>query len=463
MPVTKEGPYRMNELDQDAHDARHSADADGSPLWFGDHDRPIQTFHPAASTMMPTQEIPAGSLGPVHPQGQAEHTQPARSRRLVELTAVALLAALLASGGTYAATRVVGSTDAQNPSTAQTSSDPGRGTSSSTVPQSSAAAPDWTRTAAAVGPSVVSITATTSSGEDQGSGVILDKAGNVLTNNHVVSGATAVTVSLSNGFTYKAKVRGTDSTTDLAVVRLTSPPANLSPIAIGDSSALAVGQPVMAIGNPLGLSGTVTTGIVSALNRPVKTSSADTQQDPTNPFGQPQTSEQVVTNAIQTSAAINPGNSGGALVDGAGQLIGINSSIATLPSDSSSQSGSIGIGFAIPVNEASAIAKQLIDTGTAQHAYLGVSTEDGTATDGVAQRDGARISSVVSGTPAAEAGIKAGDLVIAVDGVSVDSADSLIANIRERTAGQTVQITVLRGGKTLDLKTKLVTKPTSSN
>ncbi len=452
----------MNDLDENPKDARRPADADGSPLWFGDSERSAQAFHPTSSMATPTQEIPAGPSAPVFTQGQTEHAQPAKSRRPVELTAVALLAALLASGGTYAATRVVGSTDAQNPSTAQTSSDPGRGTSSSApVAQANAVAPDWTATAAAVGPSVVAIAAMTSSGEDQGSGVILDRSGHILTNNHVVSGAQSVSVTLTDGRTYKASVRGTDATTDLAVVKLTTPPEGLKPVSIGDSSALKVGQPVMAVGNPLGLAGTVTTGIVSALDRPVKTSSQE-QADPTNPFGQPQTSEPVVTNAIQTSAAINPGNSGGALVDASGKLIGINSAIATLSDGSTGQSGSIGIGFAIPIREANAIAKQLIATGTAQHAFLGVSTSDGTASDGSAQRDGAKITSVVSGTPAAEAGIKAGDLVIAVDGVPVGSSDSLIANIRERTAGETVKITVLRGGRTLDLKTKLVTKPSTS-
>ncbi len=165
----------------------------------------------------------------------------------------------------------------------------------------------------------------------------------------------------------------------------------------------------------------VTTGIVSALNRPVKTEgespapSDGSQLDPNAQQQQP-AGETVVTNAIQTSAAINPGNSGGALVNASGQLIGINSAIASLGASSGGQSGSIGIGFAIPVNEATAIAKQLIDNGAAAHAYLGVTPQDGSASDGSATRAGAEVTSVGDGTPAAAAGLKVGDVIIAVDG-----------------------------------------------
>ena len=218
----------------------------------------------------------------------------------------------------------------------------------------------------------------------------------------------------------------------------------------------------MAIGNPLGLAGTVTTGIVSALNRPVTTAAEDDNSQQQNPFGQGQPQTQtggtgdVVTNAIQTSAAINPGNSGGALVNASGQLIGINSAIASLgQSSGSSQSGSIGIGFAIPANEAKSIASQLIDKGTAKHAFLGVSLADGTASDGTSQRAGAQISQISQGTPAAQAGLRKGDVVVAVDGERVDSALALVANIRERGVGDKVSLTVLRDGKQLDLTATL--------
>jgi putative serine protease PepD len=301
--------------------------------------------------------------------------------------------------------------------------------------------------------------------------VVIDTKGHVLTNNHVVdgvgSGAT-LTVTLRDGRAYKATVAGTDPSTDLAVITLTNPPSDLKPVAFGNSTDLKVGDPVMAIGNPLGLAGTVTTGIVSALNRPVTTQASD-QSAPTDPFGQGgggsstgSGSDSVVTNAIQTSAAINPGNSGGALVNASGQLVGINSAIASLGSSGSGQSGSIGIGFAIPVNEAKSIASQLIAKGTAQHAFLGVTLQDGKATDGSSQRAGAQVTSVSPGTPAANAGLRQGDVVIAVDSDAVDSSLSLVASIRERAVGDKITLTVLRSGKQLTLTTTLTAKSATS-
>jgi putative serine protease PepD len=359
-------------------------------------------------------------------------------------------------------------------SSAANSSALGRGTDQSPVVQADANNPNWTATAAAVAPSVVSIKVVSGQSEAEGSGVIIDSKGHILTNNHVVSGAgqgAALTVTLNDGRSYKATVAGTDASTDLAVITITNPPSDLKPVALGNSDDIKVGDPVMAIGNPLGLAGTVTTGIVSALNRPVTTQAEEQQQPQQNdPFGQGQQgsqsqgsdSSQVVTNAIQTSAAINPGNSGGALVNAGGQLIGINSSIATLGSSGSSQSGSIGIGFAIPVNEAKSIATQLITKGSADHAYLGVSLQDATASDGTSQRAGAQVAEVSNGTPAASAGLKKGDVVIAVDGERVDSTLSLVANIREHAVGDKVVLTVLRDGKELKLTATLVAKASST-
>ena len=294
--------------------------------------------------------------------------------------------------------------------------------------------------------------------------MLIDKSGHVLTNNHVVAGAQKLTVTLADGRTYEAEVRGTDPSTDLAVITVKDAPSDLTPIAIGDSDKIAVGDPVMAIGNPLGLAGTVTTGIVSALNRPV-TTQAEGDSGSTDPFGQgtATASEPVVTNAIQTSAAINPGNSGGALVDASGRLIGINSAIASLGSSSGGQSGNIGIGFAIPVNEATSIAKQLIDSGTATHAYLGVTPQDGTAKDGTATRAGAEITSVGDGTPAAKAGLKVGDVIVAVNGERVESADALVGHIREKSTGDQVTLTVLRDGKSVQVSATLAAKPSSTN
>ncbi|GGL34076.1 trypsin-like peptidase domain-containing protein [Phycicoccus endophyticus] len=439
-----------------------------APQWYNPGGEPAAPAAPGTSTepLPPAQHpenAPSDPAAPPPPSGPAGSAGSSGSpatpssgtgrRRVAELVGVAVLAALLSSGGTYAATRL-GDDGASTTSTASSTTQLGRGTDTAPVEQADASAPDWAATADAVAPSVVAITATLSNGEAQGSGVIIDSSGHVVTNNHVVSGAQSLQVTLSDGRTFSAQVKGTDSSTDLAVITIDNAPSDLTPIAMGDSDELEVGDPVMAVGNPLGLAGTVTTGIVSALNRPVTTESESEQQDPFNGGYQQQQSEPVVTNAIQTSAAINPGNSGGALVNASGQLVGINSSIASLGS-SSSQSGSIGIGFAIPVTEVRSIAEQLIDTGTAQHAYLGVYPQDGTASDGSATRAGAEIAQVESGTPAEKAGLQKGDVIIALDGDPVDSAESLVGYVREQSVGSTVTLTVLRDGESIEVKATL--------
>ncbi|MBM6403244.1 trypsin-like peptidase domain-containing protein [Phycicoccus sp. CSK15P-2] len=410
--------------------------------------------HPTGPSVPPPPHGgPGGPVGASGPPGSP--SSGSGRRRVAELSAVALLAAALSTGGTLAAVRLTD--DAQTPSTAQSSAQPDPGTEQQgPVAQADANAPDWTATAAAVSPSVVAIDAASNQGEAAGSGVVIDRDGHVVTNNHVVAGAQKLQVTLADGRTYAAEVQGTDPSTDLAVITIENAPQDLAPVTLGDSDALTVGEPVMAVGNPLGLAGTVTTGIVSALNRPVTTQA---EQQPSSPFGngdfQQQQAEPVVTNAIQTSAAINPGNSGGALVDAEGRLVGINSSIASLGGSNGGQSGSIGIGFAIPVREVSSIADQLIKTGTAKHAYLGVTPQDGSASDGSATRAGAEITSVGEGTPAAQAGLQEGDVVVAVDGEAVDSAESLVAHIREKTVGDTVQLTVLRDGRSTELTATL--------
>jgi putative serine protease PepD len=422
-----------------------------APLWYEQTQR--QPQYPAYSPAVPqapTEPPPAAFTQP-----GATPTQSAKPRRLAELGAIAVVAAVLASAGTYAATR----TDVASSPAAQTSAS--ATTSASPVLQANGSAPDWSATAAAVSPSVVAISVTSSQGSGQGSGVIFDAKGHVLTNNHVVTGAGAgaqLSVTLNDKRTYDATVVGTDPSTDLAVIKLTNAPSDLKPIALGDANVLKVGDQVMAVGNPLGLAGTVTTGVVSALNRPVTTS--DGQSDPT----QQNTADPVVTNAIQTSAAINPGNSGGALVNAGGQLIGINSAIASLGSSggSSSQSGNIGIGFAIPVNEARSIAEQLISSGKATHPYLGVSSKDGVVADGSAKRAAAVLTNVVSGTPADKAGLQAGDAIIAVDGNSIDGSLSLVAQVRERTVGDKVTIKVMRDGQGKDISVTLISKPTTT-
>jgi putative serine protease PepD len=211
-----------------------------------------------------------------------------------------------------------------------------------------------------------------------------------------------------------------------------------------------VGQPVLAAGNPLGLADTVTTGIVSALNRPVTTSAT----------GSASGSGRVVTNAIQTDAAINPGNSGGALVDSQGRVIGITSSIASLGTPGG-QAGSIGLGFAIPSNAARSVAEQLIAKGTVQHAYLGVSIGDGTVTVDGAQRQAAVVGAVTAGTPAEKAGLQAGDAVVALDGRAVGGAESLIARIGELSPGTSVRLTVVRSGRTSQVEVTVAARPST--
>jgi len=302
--------------------------------------------------------------------------------------------------------------------------------------------PDWEAVSKAVAPAVVAIEVTTDQGGAQGSGVIIDDQGHVVTNNHVVAGAQGdVQVTLTDGRLFKATVVGTDPTTDLAVIKLTDPPSGLKPAALGDSGKVVVGQPVMAVGNPLGLANTVTTGIVSAVDRPVSTTGEDG-------------GEATVTNAIQIDAAVNPGNSGGPLFDAQGRVIGINSSIATL----SQQSGSIGLGFAIPVDLVKNIASQLVDDGSAEHAFLGVSLTDGTASaDGVTRR-GAVVDEVTDGSPAAKAGLQVKDVIVAIGSKPVGGAESLTAYVRALASGTDVTLTVVRDGKASDVDVTLAVR-----
>jgi putative serine protease PepD len=343
------------------------------------------------------------------------------------------------------------------------------------VAASSKTAPNWVAVTAAVEPSVVSVRVQASDGSGgDGSGVIINTRGQVLTNNHVVAAGGnngTISVVLSDRRIYPASVVGTDPSTDLAVIAMKSPPHGLKPARFGDSAAVGVGDPVMAVGNPLDLSETVTTGIVSALNRPVSTSSTpEEQQNPFDPFGnsqsQPQ-SEPVVTNAIQTDAAINPGNSGGALVDYSGRVIGVTSSIASLGSDddpfgAGSQSGSIGLGFAIPSNEAIRVANALISSGSVPHAYLGVTLTDGTATTSGVRHEAALIGTVSGGTPAAKAGLRSGDGIIDVDGAPVEGADSLVAQVRALPPGTKITLVVVRDGNQKSIALTLAVRPTSS-
>jgi putative serine protease PepD len=316
-------------------------------------------------------------------------------------------------------------------------------------------------------PSVVSINVTGNNEADTGSGIVLRQDGYILTNNHVVTAAVgggSVSATFNDGSTAGAKIVGTDSLDDLAVIKVTK--SGLKPATLGTSSDLNVGDAVLAVGSPLGLSGTVTSGIVSALNRPVETQAEDQQQN-TDPFGlgngsggSTQTQQPTVIDAIQTDAAINPGNSGGPLVDANGAVIGINSAIASLSSDSlgsSSQSGSIGVGFAIPIDQAKTIATELINTGKATHPLLGVELDPDSTTSAVSK---ATVHSVTAGGPAAKAGLKAGDVITAVAGQPTQGTDAVIAAIRTHQPGQQVTVTYTRGGSS---KTVTVTLTSTSS
>ncbi len=278
----------------------------------------------------------------------------------------------------------------------------------------------------AVLPSVVSIIAEGAVESGSGSGFVLRSDGYILTNDHVVSVAGdngRLTVVFNDGEKATGEIVGVNASYDLAVVKVDS--ADLPAAVLGNSAQLRVGDRVVAIGAPLGLEGTVTSGIISALNRPVTAGGGDGQS---------------FINAIQTDAAINPGNSGGPLLDEAGRVIGINSAIASLGSQG--EAGSIGLGFAIPVNDAKRIAEELISTGSSQTTAIGVSLD--TSYDG----DGARISEVNAGGPAETAGLQAADVIISLDGRSVADSTELVVAIRSHSPGDVVDVEYVRGGRT---------------
>ncbi|WP_235001832.1 S1C family serine protease [Arcanobacterium ihumii] len=320
------------------------------------------------------------------------------------------------------------------------------------VVDSKGAAPNWQAVSDAVGPSVVAINANTGRGEAAGSGVIFDEKGHILTNNHVVAGAEKLMVTLADGRVFDAKVVGKDPATDLAVIALNNAPKDLTVATLGDSSKVRVGDNIAAIGNPLGLSSTMTTGIVSALNRPVQTSGANEQTG---------AQTRVVTNAIQIDAAVNPGNSGGPVFDANGRVIGIASSIASLSGGGSAQSGSIGLGFAIPINLAENVAKQLVEKGSAEHAFLGVTIADGVAEFKGTSKLGAEVKSVEQGTPAAKANIQVGDVITAINGNPVASSAALTGYTRQYKSGDKVTVTFERNGDLQEVDVTLATRPDS--
>ena len=340
-----------------------------------------------------------------------------------------------------------------------------------TVPASNSSGKDWTDVAAAVSPAVVTIQTQGASSGGTGSGVIYDAQGDIVTNYHVIAAAVQsggkIQVTLADGRIYDAEVVGHDRTTDLAVIRLVNPPSDLTVARFGSSSHLTVGAPVMAIGAPLGLSKTVTTGIVSALNRPVEVAVDDDssknngQGDSSDPFGQQKrnqsSSDTVITNAIQVDASLNPGNSGGPLFDQTGAVVGINSSIKSVTS-SDGQAGSIGLGFAIPSDLVTSVADQLIAKGTVSHAVLGVNVTTAAVSVGGDTYAGAELADVTSGGAADKAGLRKGDVITQVEGQEVSSAKQLTGYIRRYKGGDTVKLTYVRDGASHEVQVALQAK-----
>ena len=284
-------------------------------------------------------------------------------------------------------------------------------------------------------PSVVSIAVNSPGGTGTGSGFIIDSNGYILTNNHVVetfaTGGGTLSVTLNDGSSEAAKIVGRDSAYDLAVIKIAR--AGLSALQFGDSDKVQVGDAVIAIGSPLGLSGTVTSGIISAKNRPVTSGRG-------NGGG-----ESSFINALQTDAAVNPGNSGGPLVDATGAVIGVNSAIASLGSSFGGQSGSIGLGFAIPINQARRTADQLIKNGKATYPILGISLD--LSYTGAGARIAEVAGAISSGSPAEKAGLKPGDVITRFDGNAIAKGDDLIVAVRAKAIGDRVAIEYLRGSK----------------
>jgi putative serine protease PepD len=409
--------------------------------------------------------------GQVPPAAAGSTTTKARTTRPRTLAIIAaLLAGAVVGGGTGAAVTHLADGDGSpasatvDPTTINVN-DPDEATTVTAV-------------AASASPSVVTISVASQDAGGTGSGIVLDTAGHVLTNTHVVTldGATDqgdISVQFSDGRIYSATIVGTDPVSDLAVIQIDGA-TDLHPATFADSSELNVGDMAIAIGAPLGLSGTVTNGIVSALNRSITVASSAVPDDSTDgtegdtqdpfqlwgfDFGEgdqqttPTTQQSTISlSVIQTDAAINPGNSGGALLDAEGNVIGVNVAIASAGGSSQgAQSGSIGVGFAIPANLAQRVADEIIADGSATHGLLGASLEGSASDSDIA---GAVVAQALDG-PAADAGIRAGDVITKFNGLPITSTTDLQAQVRAQAAGSTVTITYVRDGQATDVEVTL--------
>ncbi|MET3810296.1 trypsin-like peptidase domain-containing protein [Arthrobacter sp. UYEF3] len=444
------------------------------------HGQPVQNHAAAPNTGQYAQSHgPYAGYGsqPPAPQNNGGYNQPGNApKRRAAFGVPTLVASILAAGLVGGGVVAGGNALIGNRPLTSTSS---TGHADTVIVNNQDSVNAITAAAVKASPSVVTIKATSGSDGGTGSGIILDGDGHVLTNTHVVTldGKTskaALEVRTSDGRVFSATVVGTDPVSDLAVIKINNP-AGLIAATLGDSDKLNVGDTAIAIGSPLGLTGTVTDGIVSTLNRTISVASSAAPKDGSDnsqgggqgfqfapPGGgqAPSTANQgsISINVIQTDAAINPGNSGGALVNSKGEVIGVNVAIASAGGDSSgsSSSGNIGVGFSIPINNAKRVAQEIITNGKATHGQFGVSVKSkaaGTSFSGFSV--GADVATVESGSAADKAGIKVGDVITKFQNLTISDPNQLTAAVREQAAGATVKVTVLRGGQAKELDVTL--------
>ncbi|WP_230081696.1 S1C family serine protease [Aeromicrobium senzhongii] len=402
---------------------------------------PTTDHEPTVAMSEPTVAFgggPGGPQGPGNggPQGPGPVApQPRKKRRAGRLVAAATGVVLLAGASAAGGAAIYAAMEDDGPVTSNT------GTTLDKPVSSSQTTSDVMAAAEAVLPATVKINVTGSGESGTGTGVVISENGTILTNNHVIEAAAdggSITVAFNDGTNAKARIVGRDVATDVAVIQAEDVD-DLPTATLGNSKDVKVGQTVVAIGSPFGLESTVTTGIVSALNRPVSPGDGSGSGGTTTTFP-----------AIQTDAAINPGNSGGPLVDIQGNVIGINSAINT----GGNGNGSVGLGFAIPINLVNSVASQILDGKTVEHAQIGVQVSNATSEDQVTTT-GAEISEVSAGSAGEKAGLKAGDIVTKVDGNPISSNGALVATVRGYRPGDTIDLTVLRDGKTRNISVKL--------
>jgi putative serine protease PepD len=385
----------------------------------------------------PSSQPPAAPVGPAGPPAVTPARPARRPRAGLLLLVAALLAALVGTAAGYGGARLAqtGAPVPTGPPSTGTTTAPQPTRSGTPAPSGTPASPapsqiDTVQVAASALPSTVMIRVGSNGSGGTGSGFVLDTEGHIMTNNHVIADAAdggRITVVFSDGARKRAELVGRSPSYDLAVIKLTQD-HDLTPMPVGDSDQVQVGAQVVAIGSPLALASTVTQGIVSAKNRPVVVNSDGGADAPS-----------AYINGIQTDAAINPGNSGGPLVDSAARVIGVNSAILTL-GQSRTTSGNIGLGFAIPINQAMEIGKLLITDGKATYPVIGVNLGDPTS-------DGVRLSEVDGGGPADDAGLRVDDVVTAVNDQPVSTAQELIVAVRTHRPGDRVRLTYERGGQ----------------